>query len=483
MLKQHWRLVTKLEQLGDNFIISLMFFIAYYFRDFILILSNHIFNPISKEILGLGPLKDYVIVMFIALLLYNVFLAKLGAYRSMRFLSFMHLLKIVFMSSVLVFMAEASLLYLIKLDLSRSFLAIFCFMSGIGLLVERFLTLKFLRYFRIKGMNFRNLLIVGDGKTARKAYLEMSSQPELGIRVKGFISLGDKEKSEILDLPSRLIGDSSNFETALKRHAIDEVLFTEVVKNFHKVRRLASIAVEEGVSVSLVADFFSIEILKSDISYFGTIPLIHYQPFPATPAALVIKRIIDIGFSSFLLILLSPLLIITAILIKLDSEGDVLFKQRRVGLNGRIFTLLKFRSMEKGAHRKLRSLKKYNEMRGPAFKMKDDPRITRVGRFIRKYSIDELPQLINVLKGDMSLVGPRPPIPNEVSEYLRKHRRRLSMRPGLTCTWQISGRNKIPDFEKWTELDLEYIDNWSLKKDLILILKTIPAVFFAKGAR
>ena len=145
--------------------------------------------------------------------------------------------------------------------------------------------------------------------------------------------------------------------------------------------------------------------------------------------------------------------------------------------------MLKFRSMVADAERKLTELADQNEMKGPVFKMKNDPRITRVGWFIRRFSIDELPQLINVLRGDMSLVGPRPPLPSEVSHYLRKHRRRLSMRPGMTCTWQVSGRNEIPDFDEWAKLDLDYIDNWSLRKDLILLLRTIPAVLSGAGAR
>ena len=176
------------------------------------------------------------------------------------------------------------------------------------------------------------------------------------------------------------------------------------------------------------------------------------------------------------------MLLLTALCIKFDSRGPVFFKQSRMGLNGRIFTLLKFRSMVEGAEERLPELLDQNEMTGPVFKMKNDPRVTRVGRFIRRYSIDELPQLINVLLGDMSLVGPRPPLPDEVSMYVRKHRRRLSMRPGLTCIWQISGRNQIPDFEEWAALDLQYIDNWSLRRDFQILLKTIPVVISGSGA-
>jgi lipopolysaccharide/colanic/teichoic acid biosynthesis glycosyltransferase len=171
---------------------------------------------------------------------------------------------------------------------------------------------------------------------------------------------------------------------------------------------------------------------------------------------------------------------VTAIAVKLDSDGPVFFKQNRVGLNGRIFSMYKFRSMFKDAEQRKRELQNLNQMTGPVFKIKNDPRVTRVGRVIRKLSIDELPQLLNVLNGDMSLVGIRPPLPEEVHNYEPWQRRRLSMKPGITCLWQINGRNKV-DFKEWIKMDLDYIDNWSLKLDLKILLRTIPAVLFCRG--
>ncbi|HET8733492.1 MAG TPA: sugar transferase, partial [Anaeromyxobacteraceae bacterium] len=181
------------------------------------------------------------------------------------------------------------------------------------------------------------------------------------------------------------------------------------------------------------------------------------------------------------LLALAPLLLGVAAAIKLDSPGPVFFRQRRVGLHGRLFDILKFRSMHRDAEAKLAALRGRNEMSGPVFKITDDPRVTRVGRLIRRTSIDELPQFWNVLVGQMSVVGPRPPLPSEVAQYRRWHRRRLSVRPGITCIWQISGRNQI-DFDRWMELDLQYIDQWSLANDLRIFLKTIPAVLGARGA-
>jgi len=219
------------------------------------------------------------------------------------------------------------------------------------------------------------------------------------------------------------------------------------------------------------------------VSFFAGMPLIHFQTPPGDRWELAVKRMIDAVGAALALIVLSPLFLIISVLVKVTSDGLVFFKQKRVGLNGRLFSLYKFRSMYDHSEELLEKLKEKNEMCGPVFKMKDDPRVTPVGRMLRRFSLDELPQLLNVLRGDMSLVGPRPPVPGEVSEYMRKYRRRLSMRPGLTCTWQVSGRSNIKDFDSWVKLDLEYIDNWSLQRDFQIMFRTVPAVLFGVGAR
>ncbi len=502
MLKKNWRIFSALERVLDNLIIIACFFASYYSRDAFLALTSAHALPFPQELKSLGPIEDYLVVLGVALPLYNAVLSMMGAYRSMRLSTVAEIFRMTVFSSAVVFLCEGSVLYLLKLDLSRSFVALFCGISGVLLFCERISILGILRYFRVRGKNFRNLLIVGTGAQARQVYLEIMKQPVLGIRVKGFVDVSADETAESLhingntvyssaaggsssvvyDLPARIVATASSFETALKKLAIDEVLFTDVVGSYSTIESLAQNAAEEGIRVTLAADLFSLNIFKSDISYFGSIPLIHYEASPADGGALFLKRLLDIVVAFFGLIVLSPVLLLTALFIKLDSRGPVFFKQSRMGLNGRIFTLLKFRSMVEGAEERLPELLDQNEMTGPVFKMKNDPRVTRVGRFIRRYSIDELPQLINVLLGDMSLVGPRPPLPDEVSMYVRKHRRRLSMRPGLTCIWQISGRNQIPDFEEWAALDLQYIDNWSLRRDFQILLKTIPVVLSGSGA-
>jgi exopolysaccharide biosynthesis polyprenyl glycosylphosphotransferase len=208
---------------------------------------------------------------------------------------------------------------------------------------------------------------------------------------------------------------------------------------------------------------------------------LHYLSTRPAPVQYALKRLIDIAASGAALAVLSPLLILTALAIKITSPGPVLFRQTRVGLHGAHFSLFKFRSMVTDAEKLKAKLMKMNEQSGPVFKMKHDPRITGIGRFIRKYSIDELPQLINILRGDMTIVGPRPALPSEVAQYKVWQRRRLSVRPGLTCYWQVGGRNAI-GFEEWMRLDLRYVDHWSLSVDMRLILQTFPVVLAGRGA-
>lgn len=478
MLKNYWRIVSRLEQALDNVIIVGAFFLTYelheLFRDW------GVDERLGIELKHLAEIQSYLVLLGFAIPLYNSVLSLLGAYRSMRLSTALELARITLSASAIVFVLNGALLYLLKLDLSRSFVALYCALVGIGVFTLRVSALSVLRFFRVRGRNFRNLLIAGDGEQADSLAKEVLSQPELGIRLVGYVSYSE-QKVKTANGES-LVVSAANFEAALKQNAIDEVLFTDVGENFARVKSLVEIASEEGVGVSLVPDFFSLELLRSDVSYFGRYPLVHYRSSPSERSSYIVKRLIDFVGAAVLFVLFIPLMLLIALAIKLDSKGPILFVQRRVGLNGRQFSMLKFRSMYDGAERLRERLERKNEMKGPVFKIENDPRVTRVGRVLRRYSLDELPQLINVLLGDMSLVGPRPPLPSEVNLYERKQRRRLSMRPGLTCIWQVSGRNDIIDFDEWARLDLEYIDNWSLGLDLKLLLKTIPAVLRGSGA-
>jgi exopolysaccharide biosynthesis polyprenyl glycosylphosphotransferase len=249
----------------------------------------------------------------------------------------------------------------------------------------------------------------------------------------------------------------------------------------HEMQRIVRSCEEIGVPFALPVHALQFERARLLSSSSSTDGYLHYISTDTRPVQYAVKRLVDIACSAFALVVLSPLLLSVAALIRLESRGPVLFKQQRVGLHGASFNLLKFRSMVPNADAMKDQLLAHNEQTGPVFKMKHDPRITKIGRFIRKFSIDELPQLVNILRGDMTIVGPRPAVPREVAQYKLWQRRRLSVRPGLTCYWQVSGRNEI-GFEEWMQLDLRYVDNWSLKVDVELILKTFPVVVFGRGA-
>jgi exopolysaccharide biosynthesis polyprenyl glycosylphosphotransferase len=251
--------------------------------------------------------------------------------------------------------------------------------------------------------------------------------------------------------------------------------------HYADVRDIARIGESHGLPIYLLADLFPLRVASNRLTYLADIPLLSLSAVPETYGRLLLKRLMDLVLSSALILLLSPAFLLMAAIIKLDSKGPVFFAQERVGRNQRRFKMLKFRSMVVNAEELRKKLEAQNEADGPVFKIRNDPRITRIGRFIRRYSIDEFPQLFNVWMGQMSLVGPRPPIPAEVEEYRWDQRRRLSVTPGMTGLWQVSGRSEIA-FEEWVEMDLAYIDSWSLLGDLIILFKTFRAVITHRGA-
>jgi len=323
----------------------------------------------------------------------------------------------------------------------------------------------------------RYYALVGGGPLAAEILLETTSHPEWGLKLAGCIA----EDGFPVDPNFVVLGKVSEIGRVLEEHVLDEVVFAVPRERLTAMEPAILTCEEEGVSVRISLDVLRVGPANMTVADLGGLPMLTFTRTPTDELSLAVKRAFDVVVSATALVLLAPLLLGVAVAIRLDSPGPVFFRQRRVGLHGRLFDILKFRSMRLDAEAMQAALRVRNEMSGPVFKMADDPRVTRVGRFIRRTSIDELPQFWNVLVGQMSVVGPRPPIPSEVAQYRRWHRRRLSVRPGITCVWQISGRNDI-DFEHWMELDLEYIDHWSLAYDLRIFLKTIPAVLGARGA-
>ncbi len=294
------------------------------------------------------------------------------------------------------------------------------------------------------------------------------------------------ETGELKERTFNVLGNLSELENIIRRYELDQVFFIQHANDtLLQIQKYIDLCLEMGVTVKVVMDVndaYQMQRSNSFVSSVGTYPLITYHTITLNTYEQFIKRIADLVISLIGIVITSPIMLITAIAIKIDSKGPVFFKQLRVGQNGRTFYIYKFRSMCEDAEEKLDELKDRNEMHGAMFKISDDPRITRVGRFIRRTSIDELPQFFNVLKGEMSVVGTRPPTVEEVIQYKRSQWRRISIKPGITGLWQISGRNQITDFDEVVALDLKYIDNWSLWGDLVIIFKTVGVLLRRKGA-
>jgi exopolysaccharide biosynthesis polyprenyl glycosylphosphotransferase len=271
---------------------------------------------------------------------------------------------------------------------------------------------------------------------------------------------------------------------ALHEHSVSRVIFAGGHSHLDRLQEAIGACEIEGVEAWLVADFIRTSIARPDFDVFGKRPVLVFRTTPDLSWALMVKDAIDRVGALIILTLSSWLLLLVAITIKLTSPGPIVFRQQRAGKNGRPFTMYKFRSMHTNAEMRQAELVAFNQMSGPVFKIENDPRITPFGRFLRKTSLDEFPQLLNILRGDMSLVGPRPLPIYEVKQFESpSQRRRLSMKPGLTCLWQVGGRNEVKNFDDWVRLDLEYIDNWSLWLDFKILLKTVPVVLFGWGAK
>lgn len=353
---------------------------------------------------------------------------------------------------------------------ARSIVLMYGFMSFILLILkEELIRLAILQ--QLENARFkRKIILIGTPEDTRKFETDLKGKSHESIDVIAHLDLNNTSIQELVQL--------------LHDHSVNGVVITAKHTYFGQIEKAILACELEGVEVWLSADFFKTQISHTTVDDFYGLPMMVFRSAPEASWQGVAKEVLDILGAMVLLILLSPLLVGVALAIRLTSPGPVLFRQERSGLNGEPFTMLKFRSMVSDAEQLKQELEALNEMSGPVFKVSNDPRVTPIGRFIRKYSIDEFPQLINVVRGEMSLVGPRPLPVDEVRRFDDfSHRRRLSVKPGLTCLWQISGRNNVKDFKTWVRLDLEYIDNWSFWLDLKIIIKTIPVVLLGTGAK
>ena len=350
-------------------------------------------------------------------------------------------------------------------------------------LVSRVILRYFLKKSRLRGRNLRDVLIVGTNSRAIHIARAMESRMELGYRVIGFADDPWKNMETFRKTGNKLVSTLDGIPRFLGENVVDEVVLCLPLKSFYQREiQIISACREQGILVRLLSDFFDFQ--RSDIipERFEGKLMITIYPAVISTWGRVAKRVVDFGLSLGLIVVLSPLFLATALLIKATSPGPTLFSQLRLGRNKRRFRLYKFRTMVRDAEKRQVELESLNDASGPVFKIRNDPRVTSVGRVLRKTSIDELPQLFNVLKGDMSLVGPRPlPVRDYEGFDQDWHRRRFSVSPGITCLWQVNGRSNV-SFDKWMEMDMEYIDRWSLLLDFKILAKTVPAVFRGVGA-
>ncbi|MBI4463324.1 MAG: sugar transferase [Acidobacteria bacterium] len=388
--------------------------------------------------------------------------------------------------------ALATAIYLFKLgDISRSFIALFVLLNFFLQAAYR-LSARRMRHFWQRGFaEQRFYLIVGTGPKALEVARLIEKNEEHGDRIIGLAReleevssrdpQGTAQKTPEAQSYGYSIWELKEVPRMLEEHIVDEVIFAVSKPQLEKMEDLLLTCEEQGIKTRVPVDFFPHFRSEISLDRLEHLPLLTFSSAPENEYLLFLKRAMDLVLAMVLLVPAVPLMLAIAALVRLTSPGPVIYRQLRCGLNGRKFWLYKFRSMQEGADTHQQFLAHLNEMDGPVFKISRDPRVTSLGRILRKTSLDELPQLFNILKGDMSFVGPRPPLPQEVAQYEKWQRRRLRMKPGLTCLWALECRNKL-DFARWMKLDMEYIDHWSLSLDFKILLRTIPRVLSGRGA-
>ncbi|MCH8125464.1 sugar transferase [candidate division KSB1 bacterium] len=484
MVREKEIFLKNILQIIDLVVVSVSFGVTFYVMGIVrnrFNLGKMAFAPNFDLQGALFFFENNFIIFLSAIFFWLIFLNFFGVYHDFRTENYLKIFFGIIKSAIASTLAIGSVVFLLKMtETSRLFVGLFSCICAILLVIEKRVFIIFLEYVRTRGYNRVNILIVGTGKRAQKFIDVVNNHKHWGLNIIGLID-DEPGRTGTYIMGSKVLGRLSDIPRLLHTYVVDRVVFVVPRSWLGNIEDAILACEKEGVETYLSVDLYDTKISSLKQTNFGGFPLLEFETFSANEWQLFVKRTTDILVSLTGIIIAMPFFIVLALAIKLSSKGPIYFKQERSGLNGRKFTLYKFRTMMVGAELRKKELEKQNEMQGPVFKIKRDPRVYPLGRLLRKISLDELPQLLNVLKGDMSIVGPRPPLPIEVEMYEIWQRRRLSLKPGITCIWQVSGRNMV-DFDRWMEMDLEYIDNWSLWLDVKISLKTVLVVLFGYGA-
>lgn len=482
MIRERETVIRRSVLLMDGVLVSLAYVLSYFLRQHLdrFSLLNFL-TPFETVHRSSGLFSDHLVFLFFISPFWCLMLYLNGMYEPLRTRAFWKTLWIIIKSAFFTYLAFAMFVFLFKLGfMSRLFFVFFAMLSFAFILAEKTMIYFIMHSVRRRGRNQRRLLIVGTGRRAANFIHKIRAHPEWGLDILGAIDDEPGRSVESVD-GVKIIGNLKDIPEIFHNNAIDEVIFVVPRLRLHYIENSIYDCEIEGVKVTIAVDLFDLKLAKAYQTELDGMPLLTFKTTIPSEWQLFMKRVIDIVISGICIFIFSPFLLIISILIKLTSRGPVLYKQERIGLSGRRFIMHKFRTMYVRAQAKLSQVDIYKEIYEPRWKKTKLQYVTPIGRILRKFSLDEFPQLFNVFCGHMSLVGPRPTLPREVKQYEAWHRRRFSMRPGLTCLWQVNGRREIK-FNEWMQMDLEYLDNWSLWLDFKILVKTIPAILFGSGA-
>ncbi len=364
-------------------------------------------------------------------------------------------------------------------DISLLLITIFTILNQLVLFIVRIASFEMFKHYRAKGYNLHHVLLIAD-QFSDEIIENLKNHKEWGYHIVTIVSDSKLIKAKYWDI-AKIFDLKCDVRKVIQLDVIDEVIYCSSVVNKLLIENVSSYCEEVGVKFTLKSNFTPLDPSILQLVVVNAKSSLVFSNMPTNFASLLFKSLTDLLFSSFIMVIFSPVFFVIALLIKLDSKGPVLFRQERIGLHGRKFFLYKFRTMVQDAELRRKKLEEFNEADGPVFKIKNDPRITRIGRFLRKSGLDEIPQFYNVFKGEMSIIGPRPPLEKEVAEYQPWQLRRISVKPGISCIWQVTPNRNSIKFDQWVNMDLKYIDNWSLRLDLILIFRTVFSMFNREG--